>query len=97
MNRFNRIVFTGTKKLIQMGGLDCFRASGLHKSIRNYNITSKTFSKTHQHLLFGDRGDDIPSSLVFKALSPKVKMGWEEAQVISVTDGVTNHPKLNDL
>lgn len=52
MNRFNGIVFTGTKKLIPMGGLDCFRTSGLHKSIRNYNITCKTFSRTHQHLLF---------------------------------------------
>lgn len=61
---------------------------GFIKAQANPSITSKTFSRTPYHILCRNRGDGKPLSLVFKVLSPKERMGGEEAQVTSVADGV---------
>lgn len=51
MNAFNRMVFTGPEKLIQVDGMDFFRAGGFLKDTRHRSIADKTVSRTPHGML----------------------------------------------
>ena len=77
--------------------MDFFGTCGIHKGIRNSSITCQNLSRTSHHMPSWHTG--CARFLVSQALSLKVRMSWEEAQITFVADGafasyccVTNHP-----